>query len=74
MSSHDLNEVSKNRCVPVNPFQVDWCTDGKTFGTFYFYMKDGVLQCDSGTTNKEFVKQMICKMIDECKFKTSKIE
>ena len=39
------------------------------FGQLYFYTDDeGVLHCDSETMGKEFVKRMLCQMVDDAKF------
>lgn len=51
-----------------NNFTLNWSTDNIGFGQFRFYEKDGELFCDNEMMSKEFVKRMLCQMVDECAF------
>ncbi len=45
----------------------EWTAKGIGFGSFTFYLKpDGKLHCDNETMGKDFIKKMLCKMVDEC--------
>lgn len=43
-----------------------WALDGVGFGELYFYVQDGKIYCDNETMDKEFIKKMLCKMVDDC--------
>ena len=45
---------------------VNWTAKGTGFGQFYFYYENDQLMCDSETMGKEFIKRMLCQMVDDC--------
>jgi hypothetical protein len=45
---------------------VQWAKPGVGFGNLVFYFKDGVLRCDNECMSKEFIKDRLCKMVDNC--------
>jgi hypothetical protein len=53
-------------CGPLAPITVGWSARGIGFGSFYFYPKDGKLHCDNECMSKEFIKRMLCLMVDQC--------
>lgn len=44
---------------------VQWSKPGVGFGNIVFYFKDGVLRCDNECMGKEFIKDRLCKMVDD---------
>ena len=49
--------------------EFEWSAKGKGFGRFYFFFKDNELICDSEYMSKEFVKKMLCNMVDQATFR-----
>ncbi len=48
-------------------FGLDWSVTGIGFGQLYFTVDDqGVIHCDSETMGKEFIKMVLCRMVDQC--------
>jgi hypothetical protein len=48
-------------------FGFDWSAKGIGFGQFYFYQdKYGVIHCDNECMSKEFIKRILCSMVDQC--------
>jgi len=45
-----------------------WSIDSFGFGTTTFWYKDGKLKCDSETLNKEQIKMLLCKFVDDAEF------
>ena len=57
----------KNSCeMQTDGLLVNWTAKGTGFGQFYFYYKGDKLICDSETMGKEFIKKMLCQMVDDC--------
>jgi hypothetical protein len=46
-------------------FGLNWSIKGKGFGQLYFYEKDGVIYISNECTSKEFIKQVLCTMVDQ---------
>lgn len=42
-----------------------WSAKGIGFGSFVFYEKDGELRCENECMGKEFIKKLLCNMVDE---------
>lgn len=64
----EMFEKIEDSCHPTGGFQVDWTAKGCGFGQFYFYYdEDGQLCCSSETMGKDFIKRMLCQMVDDCK-------
>jgi hypothetical protein len=50
-------------------FEVCWSRNGIGFGSFYVYKdEDGVLHVDNECMSREFVKGVMCKLIDNAVF------
>jgi hypothetical protein len=47
-------------------FAVQWEISNFGFGMFYFYVKDGKVHCDNETMSKDTIKEVLCKMVDDC--------
>lgn len=64
----DMFDKMENSCELVNGFQVNWTSKGTGFGQFYFYHKeeDGKTHCSNELMSKEFIKKMLCQMVDDC--------
>ena len=47
-----------------------WSKDQVGFGEFIFFTnpETGEMRCESEMMSKEFVKGMLCLMVDKCKF------
>ena len=43
-----------------------WSKAGRGFGEFAFYHKDKKIYCYNELMSKEFIKEMLCKMVDDC--------
>ncbi len=63
---HRMLESCEDGCEPTDPVTFQWSAKGVGFGQFVFYMQDGVLHCDSELMSKQFIKETLCKMIDNC--------
>jgi hypothetical protein len=59
MSNHDY-------CSPLNNAGFQWGAAGVGFGQLYFYTgDDGVVYCDNEMMSKDFVKKILCQMVDD---------
>lgn len=56
----------KDHCHPTHDVHVQWTAKGIGFGEFYFYENDGKLYCDNEAMSKDFIKRMLCQMVDDC--------
>lgn len=64
----EMFENLEDFCAPVDLVTFEWTAKGCGFGQLYFYRNEaGDLHCDSETMGKEFVKRMLCQMVDDCK-------
>ena len=65
-------EACPNKAFPMdlNSIAIQWSKAGIGFGLFTFYVKDGSdkLHCDNETMSREFVKEMLCLMVDQSEF------
>ena len=60
-------ENIEDSCDIIDGVQMNWEAKDCGFGQFYFYHNDeGQLCCDSETMGKEFIKRMLCQMVDDC--------
>jgi len=68
MSLHEQFEKLEDKCEPESfGISFGWTAKGVGFGEFYFYRnKEGGLVCDNECMSKEFIKKMLCQMIDDC--------
>lgn len=49
-----------------NGFIVAWGRKNWGFGEFTFAMKDGKIVCDNECMSKQFIKDVLCALVDEC--------
>lgn len=47
-------------------FGLNWSAKGCGFGQFYFYEKDGKIFCQNEYMGKEFIKRIMCQLVDQC--------
>ena len=49
-------------------FQLNWSAANCGFGQFYFYhdKRDGKIHCSNECKDKEFIKAVLCNMVDNC--------
>jgi hypothetical protein len=45
--------------------EVSWGTKGAGFGTLTFFLQDGKLRCDNQMMGRDFIKRVLCKLVDE---------
>lgn len=74
MSLEQFFESMEDSCVPVTYTEEGmddssvifaWSATGVGFGSIQFYVKDGVLRCENECMGKEFIKRMLCNMVDD---------
>lgn len=55
-------------CVPHGAFGLNWTAKGIGFGQMYFRVdtKDGYVHCSNEYMGREFLKRMLCAMVDNC--------
>jgi hypothetical protein len=58
----------EDHCVLIGGFTVAWEAKDIGFGQFYFYKDevDGKVHCGNEIMSRDFIKKMLCKMVDEC--------
>lgn len=58
----------KDSCEPTDGVQFSWMAKDIGFGSMYFYIseKDGMVHCNNEYMSKDFLKRMLCKMVDDC--------
>jgi len=66
MSLQDFFDSCETYCEPDGHGGYNWSKEGCGFGQFYFYTKDNKLMCSNELMSKEFIKEMLCLMVDEC--------
>lgn len=56
------------QCRPSGDCEFGWVSTGIGFGSFRFWVseEDNVLHCDNEAMSKQFIKDMLCQMVDEC--------
>src|SRR5271166_690600 len=62
-------EQMPESCDPHSPrVGFDWSSKSIGFGQMYFYVDkaDGYVHCDNEGMGREFLKEMLCKMVDNC--------
>lgn len=54
----------------MNGFQINWGVKNIGWGEFYFQPTaidgDGKIYCSNEMMSKEFIKAILCKMVDDC--------
>jgi len=68
MSLKEMFDAMEDDCGPTSNVNFQWSAKGVGFGGFYFYTEDGKPQvyCANECMSKEFIKKMLCKMVDDC--------
>ena len=66
MSIKDFLENLPDSVELENEFVLQWSMPEVGFGQFRFYTKDNVVYCDNECMSKEFIKKILCHMIDNC--------
>lgn len=58
-----------NQTYMDKPFIVRWSRPGVGFGEFaFYYTPDGAVICDNETMTREFVKEVLCDLVDNARF------
>ena len=68
MSLTDFFEKFEDSCEPNETATFSWSAKGHGFGQVYFYVdkKDGYVHCNNEIMSREFIKEMLCIMVDNC--------
>lgn len=66
MSLSEFFDNCENHCEPNDTTAFNWSAKGVGFGQFYFYIKNDKVHCENECMSKEFVKKMLCQMVDDC--------
>jgi hypothetical protein len=68
MSLQTFFDSFGNECTPVGTADFQWSATGVGFGGMYFYFdeKDGYVHCSNEIMGREFIKKMLCQMVDNC--------
>ena len=67
MSLPEWFDTFEDGCYPTDAIQFNWHAKGIGFGSMYFYQgEDGKVHCDNEMMGKAFLKNMLCKMVDDC--------
>jgi hypothetical protein len=66
MTVKEFLEQVPNSVDLTNEFTIEWTSAQVGFGQFKFYTKDNVIYCDHECMSKEFIKQVLCDMVDNC--------
>jgi len=66
MSIQDFFDNMEDDCRPSGHNYFSWSAKGFGFGGFHFYTKenDDTIYCENEMMSKEFVKKMLCHMVD----------
>lgn len=56
----------KNDLELYNDFTIGWIRNQVGFGQFYFYTQDNKLYCSNEGMRREFIKQVLCELVDQC--------
>ena len=66
MSLQDMFDNCTTFCEPSGSVYFNWSKKGRGFGQLSFYIKDDKIMCGNELVSKEFIKKMLCLMVDEC--------
>ena len=68
MSILDDFEKLEDTCTPLRLVDFEWTAKGVGFGQFWFFYdeKKKIIRCGNEMMSKDFIKQMLCKMVDDC--------
>ena len=59
----NVQELYDNKSVCIQ-----WARENIGFGELVFHYKGDKLMCDNETMSKEFVKEVLCALVDEAEF------
>ena len=67
MSIRDTFDKLEDSCMPQRTIGFSWTAKDIGFGEFVFIWNDEKerLEMDTETMSKEFIKRMLCQMVDE---------
>lgn len=65
MSLQEYFNQFENEVLLHNDFSMDWSWKGVGHGQFYFRLKDGKIEVDNECMSKEFIKKVLCQMVDQ---------
>lgn len=74
MSLQDLFDCQTDSVDLHNDFGLNWSAKGVGFGQFYFYNKDEKLYCSNEFMDKDFIKRVLCQMVDQCELEYKREE
>src|SRR5271165_6110999 len=68
MTIREMFDKMEDSCDPHDRVGFDWSAKGIGFGQMYFYVdkKDGYVHCDNERMSRAFLKETLCKMVDNC--------
>lgn len=67
MSLDTFFEQCEDYCAPTNYVHFQWSAKGVGFGGFDFKVtEEGKITCMNEMMSKEFIKKMLCQMVDDC--------
>jgi len=68
MSLREFFNKFDDTCEPQGNVSFQWTSKGVGFGGMYFYLDktDGYVHCDNEIMGREFLKRMLCLMVDNC--------
>ena len=68
MSLKEFFETFSDSCEPTKSAAFNWACKGMGFGQMYFYVDeaDGYVHCGNEFMSRTFLKEMLCKMADNC--------
>jgi len=68
MSLREFLDNFEENCEPIKGAAFQWSAKGVGFGQMYFYLSedDGYVHCGNEIMSRAFLKEMLCKMVDNC--------
>jgi len=50
------------------PICIKWAREGVGFGEIVFYYDEGELMCENECMSADFIKKVLCDLVDDAKF------
>jgi len=67
MSIEEFFDKFDDGCSPIKNVEFEWSAKGCGFGRMNFYIgDDGYVHCGNEIMGREFLKKMLCLMVDNC--------
>ena len=66
MTRKQMFDNLPNCCEPVGETTFLWSQQKFGFGQVSFYVQDGKVHCRNETMSKQWIKQQLCQMVDNC--------